>query len=273
MSRRIAIPNSSDYLEVKRDADGPYLDLSGQRVAVGNDNVLLEDFVTRLTNVELVNKLAAAGGGTGQSWSEDIDGQARGGWGVLNANMGTGAGSRLDIVPQGVIGNNVAIGQGIAYEMTVRFQLATLSTPAQRYITFDGAFDHLTVDPDYAIGCLFRYSDNLNGGKFEAVCRSNNSPVTETVVDTGVLVAVDTWYKLRLVINAAATSVKFYIKVGNGPEVLVATISTNIVKGTADNQRYVFESDTDRLTSSGASFISRRFDYYMLRAIGMPSRF
>jgi hypothetical protein len=67
---------------------------------------------------------------------------------------------------------------------------------------------------------FFRYTDNVNGGRWEAVTKAGG---VETATDTGIAVVANTWYKLRLVVNAAATSVAFSI---NGA--LVATNVSNI---------------------------------------------
>jgi hypothetical protein len=68
----------------------------------------------------------------------------------------------------------------------------------------------------------FYYRDDVNGGKWQAKVRSAVTP-TETNVDTGVTVALNTLYRLRVIVNAARTEAKFYIN-----DALVATISTNL---------------------------------------------
>jgi hypothetical protein len=69
-------------------------------------------------------------------------------------------------------------------------------------------------------GAWFRYTHSVNGGRFEAVTRSNS---VETVADTGITVAASTTYRLEVRANAAGTSVEFRINGG-----LVATITANI---------------------------------------------
>jgi len=69
----------------------------------------------------------------------------------------------------------------------------------------------------------FRYTDGNNAGKFQAITRQNS---TETATDTGITMTANQWYKLRIEVNAAATSVAFYID-----GVLVATNTTNIPTG------------------------------------------
>lgn len=92
-----------------------------------------------------------------------------------------------------------------------------LSDGTDRYNFDMGMYDAETL----AVNSIrFRYSDNLNAGNWTA---ETISASTTTATDSGVAVAADTWYKLRIDVNAAGTSVTFYV---NG--VLVATHSTNI---------------------------------------------
>lgn len=86
------------------------------------------------------------------------------------------------------------------------------------YIGFNDSGSGLGTD-----GIMFRYTHGTNSGKWECVTRQNGS---ETAADSGVTVASTTWYKLGIVVNAAANSVSFYI---NGA--LVATNTTNIPTG------------------------------------------
>ena len=223
---------------------------------------IFEDFLhgSNHTQLEKVNQLAHAGGGTGQLWNyssayEDA-------WGVIEAQHGTGPFSRLDLVGKTPNMHHAAIGMGTAYEYQVRFNFANLSTPTNRFVTFDGFFDGLTVDPEFNIGILFRYSDNINDGRFQVVIR--RSAEDETLIDTGVAPVVDTWYRLKIAVNANGTEAHFFI---NGQHVASAT---NLAIGPTN--RYTAESDNDRLSGT-TPFVSRRFDYVRFRAtFGRGSR-
>ena len=72
-------------------------------------------------------------------------------------------------------------------------------------------------------GIGFEYNDSQNGGRWQAIAHDG----IETSVDTGITVAADTWYNLELEINAAGTSVEYFIDGAS-----VATIATNIPTGT-----------------------------------------
>ena len=216
---------------------------------------VFEDFLngSNSTPLEKINQLAFSGGGTGQGWGyttayEDA-------WGVIEARHGTGSYSRLDLVGKTSNMFGVAIGMGTAYEYQIRCNFANLSTPTNRYVTFDGFFDGDSIDPDFDRGILFRYSDDINDGRFQVVVRQ--APGIETLIDTGIAPVVDTWYRLKVTVNATGTEAVFFI---NGER--IATV-TDLAIGTTN--RYTAESDNDRLSGT-TPFVSRRFDYVRFRA-------
>jgi hypothetical protein len=92
----------------------------------------------------------------------------------------------------------------------------------QRY-TLRVGFFNLAVPNTLNDGVGFEYQDDENGGRWQAITHDG----TETTTDTGVTFAVSTWYKMEFVINAAGTSVEFFID-----DVSVATNTTNIPTGT-----------------------------------------
>ena len=198
--------------------------------------------------------MAAAGGGTGQAW---LYGPAyEDAWGVIEAHHGTGPNSRLDLVGKTPNMHAVVMGAGTAYEYQVRFNFANLSNETNRFITFDGFFDGDTIDPDFNRGILFRYSDNINDGKFQIVVRE--AAGIETLMDTGIAPVINEWYRLKITVNASGTEALFFIN-----SIQVGAVTTNIALGAVN--RYTAESDNDR-TSGTTSFISRRFDYVRFRA-------
>lgn len=97
--------------------------------------------------------------------------------------------------------------------------LTALSSAASRFVIFTG----MTNNSSYTLitnGVYIRYSDNINAGVFEAVC---NSGGVTTTLTSGTAAVINTWYKLTIVVNAAGTSVEFFL---NG--VSFGTIATNI---------------------------------------------
>lgn len=124
----------------------------------------------------------------------------------------------------GWFAQNTATSFGAAeYTSISRIRITTLSDGTETFETVFGYADTSTITP--VDGCYFRYSHTVNSGKFEAVCRSN-SVETGSTLDTGIAVVAGTWYTLKAVVNAAATSVQFFI---NGTS--VGTITANIPTG------------------------------------------
>ena len=94
----------------------------------------------------------------------------------------------------------------------------------------DGTDDYewrfgIMLDPpstgDPTDGVYFIYSHDINSGKWRGITRSSST--STNVDDTGSAVAVDTWYDLKAVINAAGTSVEFFVD-----NVSIGTSATNI---------------------------------------------
>lgn len=97
-------------------------------------------------------------------------------------------------------------------------QIPTLSDNTNnRFNTYSGFIDNEGSESDN--GVYFSYTDNVNSGRWECVTASGGS---RTRTDSGVTVTTS-FFSLKAVINAAASSVDFYI---NGT--LVATNTTNI---------------------------------------------
>lgn len=121
----------------------------------------------------------------------------------------------------------IALGGGV-WKIQVVFLVPTLSDGTDTYTMRLGLGDS-TVGAAATDGVLIDYTHSVNSGKFRAVTRSNS---TETATDTGVTVAIDTWYRLDVVVNADASEVEFWLREGDtGDPTLVATHSTNIPTG------------------------------------------
>lgn len=86
--------------------------------------------------------------------------------------------------------------------------------------------------PTVNSGIWFGYVDNVNGGAF-TINTANNGSVT-TTNSTSAAVTANTWYKLRININAAGTLATYFV---NG--VSVGTISTNIPVTTGSNNFFI----------------------------------
>ncbi|KAB2842313.1 hypothetical protein F9K50_02260 [bacterium] len=102
-----------------------------------------------------------------------------------------------------------------------RVRIPTLSNGTDRFTVRIGFGDNITTDP--TDGAFFRYVDNVNSGNWVCVTRSNG---VETTSNTSTAPTTTGWQKLRIEVNAAASSVEFFI---DGTS--VATIITNIPSG------------------------------------------
>lgn len=105
-------------------------------------------------------------------------------------------------------------GGAITQEWLVR--LEDLSTAGEEFTLFAGSAE---TPISQAEGVYFFYQ-RTTSVNWQAATRA---AATSTTTDTGVAVAADAWIKLRTEVNAAGTSVNFYIN-----NVLVATHTTNI---------------------------------------------
>lgn len=134
--------------------------------------------------------------------------------GVVQMSTGTTATGRASLALGSL---STFFGGGInVTEMSVR--VPTLSTALQEY-TLRLGYGDLVTGADHADGVYFEY-DRTQSVNWR--CKTANNSA-RTTADSGVLVAAGAWIQLRFVVNAAGTSVQFYI---NGT--LVATNVTNI---------------------------------------------
>jgi hypothetical protein len=116
--------------------------------------------------------------------------------------------------------NAVALGGGKVRFLVVA-KIDTLSDGTNRYSVNLG-MGTTAGSTNQGEGVTFRYSDNVNSGKWQAVCAASS---VETATDTGI--TADTgWHAFEAEVNAAGTSVEFFIDGAS-----VATVTTNIGTG------------------------------------------
>lgn len=136
--------------------------------------------------------------------------------GAVECNTGSTAAGRATLSKGS---GTVLLTIGLAFRFRVRSAVAVLSNGTDRHTSSIGYGDTPTASGSQVNGAYFRYTDNVNGGKWQAVCSSAS---TETVVDTGV--AANTQYSVfDISVNAGGTVITFQID-NNAP----VTISTNI---------------------------------------------
>lgn len=133
---------------------------------------------------------------------------------------------------------NIVVGGGeIIYETLIN--VGTLSTAADEYIILNGLVDGRAADT-ITDGIYWEY-DRTNSVNWIGVTESGG---TRTEVDSGVAVSVGTsaWVTLTIVINAAGTSVEFFL---NGTS--AGTSTTNI---TSNGMQYFIRSEKSASTGS-----------------------
>jgi hypothetical protein len=142
--------------------------------------------------------------------------------GVWGLNTGVTAAGRVFLLSEFPGGWHVGVGG------TTRFgswyqSPAVASDVANRYVLRTG-FSSLVLPNTLVQAITFEAQDDENGGRWQAICHDG----VETSVDTGIAVGTSTYFKMEFEVNAAGTSVEFFID-----NVSVATITTNIPLGLA----------------------------------------
>jgi len=132
--------------------------------------------------------------------------------------MGTTAAGRTG---QYSSGTSMAFGDGSVWTMTLGVRINALSDNTNTY-TFRAGFTD-SVSGDAADGCYFRYTNGVNAGNYQGVCRSGNS---ETSCDTGLAAVAGNWMNLKIGVNGAGSAAQF---VNN--DLSLCTVSSNIPTG------------------------------------------
>jgi hypothetical protein len=135
------------------------------------------------------------------------------------------------------------LGAGV-YTAEMDIYLPALSTAAETYVIRLGFGYYYTGD--FAHGAYFEYTD-VGGGTPTPnwyKCTASNS--TRTKTDTTIAVVAGAWMRLKVVINAAATSVEYFI---NGTSVGILT--TNIPTGAVSS----FIMDINKIAGTTARAI------------------
>lgn len=98
-------------------------------------------------------------------------------------------------------------GGTLTFETAVYLSTA-VSDSTDRYIIYAGLVNTYASESSDQI--VFKYSDDINSGRWQGVTTRNGS---STTVNGGALQAViaNTWFRLTFVVNAGATSVEFFV--------------------------------------------------------------
>lgn len=166
--------------------------------------------------------MIASFGGTGATVSP-VSSPAAPSVGVVSLDMGTTTTGRSALGLVASVANTAfRFGQGRTRFLS-RFAIPVLSNGTDTFTTRLGFVQYTTTESSNA--AYFRYTDGVNSGKWQAVTRSGG---VETAVDTGVTVVAGTFQRFEIDVNAAGTSVAFYI---DGVQAPASPITTNIPTG------------------------------------------
>lgn len=146
-------------------------------------------------------------------------------YGTLTVSTGTNSNINSKAVFQSSNGKN-KIKCGISeltIEWRVRFPILSDTSGLLQYIARAGIQDGTAIgDPANGIYFYYKASASLNWFAYTRGASTSSS------LDTGIAVAANTWYKLRIVVNAAGTNVNFFIN-----NTYVGNLTTNITTANA----------------------------------------
>jgi hypothetical protein len=114
-----------------------------------------------------------------------------------------------------------------------RVMIPTLSTGAITFTAQVGLQDTNAIGAP-ANGVYFSYTHGTNSGQWVGTSRASS---TSSSVNSAVAVTANQWYLLRAEINAAGTSISFYID-----DALIGSVTTNIPVSTT-GMRPLFQMD------------------------------
>ncbi len=144
--------------------------------------------------------------------------------GVWGLNTGT-AGTAGRVFLLSIFGQAFHVGVGGITRHGIWYQAPAILSDAVNEYVLRAGFSSISLPNTINQGITFEYQFDQNGGRWQALTEDG---VAETTVDTGVTVVVSTYYLLEFEVNAAGTSVEYFID-----GVSVATIVTNIPTGLA----------------------------------------
>lgn len=176
--------------------------------------------------------------------------------GIVAHNTGTTNTGRSGMVRSSA---SVLLGGGTyVYETVVR--IPVLSNATDEFSVRCGLGDGTAAD--HVDGVYFEYNRASTGNYWVIKTASNSVRTSATLDGTSgnptVAVTANTWYRLRAEINAAGTSVTFYIDTAAGTRTSVGTISTNIPTGAGRQCCPLMHI----LKSAGTTNVTAEVDYW-----------
>lgn len=204
-----------------------------------------------------VSYLFSAGSTSSGDWGQFAFGTFGGSTGVLNAstsetqavagiilNTSTGSAGASFIYFVKTINQFACFAGGHIYG-SLFCRIPTLSDGTNTYtiyFTIDSSSNSATLNNN-SVG--IRYTHGTNSGKWEGFSKNNSG--TESTVDLGVTVAVDTAYLLRVEINKGKNEVRFYINnemkgivTGSMPNAVTVGVRALILKSAGTSSRALY---------------------------------
>lgn len=178
--------------------------------------------------------------------------------GFAQFQTGTTATGYVTQTNEGFVGAQFFFGGG-AWVFETSVNVETLSTVTERF-RFISGFGNAATNASESNGTFFTYDEgatqNGTAASLNWQTQTCNASV-RTLTTTSVAVTAGAWTKLRIEVNAAATSVAFYI---NGT--LVATHTTNIPKWLTANNPRGFNVKQSIVKTTGTTTRSVFCDYF-----------
>jgi hypothetical protein len=227
---------------------GTALKQDGEPMVIGGmgEQFMQEDFLAGATAGNTGISPVTANNGTVTVTTADADAP-----GIIRLTTVTSSNAQA-AVRLGV--STLLLGGGVlTYSWRVR--VSALSITADEYSLRAGLGDSTTGEP--TDGVYFCY-DHLTDGDFWSIKTASNTSVTKKVMDgtsgnPTQAVLANTWYRLTATVNAAASSVSYWI---NGT--LMGTITTNIPSGAGRQTAPFFAV----VRSAGSTSLTHDADYY-----------
>lgn len=142
-------------------------------------------------------------------------------WGILTGSTATGV-ATMYLIKNALATTAFGSAHLAAWAWVY---IPTLSTSAQRFTTqlsITASANGTTLAVNNSVG--IRHSDNVNSGKWEVFSRDNAG--TESTADSGITVAANTLYMLRIFVDKGRTEARFSIT--DGTNSYVGRIAANL---------------------------------------------
>jgi hypothetical protein len=173
--------------------------------------------------------------------------------GVVDIGIAGSSSARYSLTGNASTLDSLFLGNGATWTASAGLSVPIVSAASPRFTIRFGFIDATSAES--TDGCFFRYSDNINSGKWQGVCRDNN---TESTCDTGATVTAAQWDDIKVGVNSAGTLATFVVN-----DTSSCTINSNIPTAAGRMTSYGFYlqknvSTTTRIVS---------MDYMEIRGI------